>query len=147
MNDNLIERLSDEAAFSQSCGVPRIAKLLDEARAAIERQSVPAGYVLVPNSLIDEFPEINPSNYGHDDACALNSWGCEVVTAALAAAPQPQPVQEPTPLFPPGCAGVFLERPQAQPLSDDQKQEIHNETGAGHALISLVESYITKGKT
>ena len=33
------------------------------------------------------------------------------------------------------------------PLSDEQKQEIHNETGAGHALISLVESYITKGTT
>ena len=55
-------------------------------------------------------------------------------------------------------AGAFLDgahvvrylnntSPQAQPLSDEQKQEIHNETGAGHALISLVESYITKGTT
>ena len=28
------------------------------------------------------------------------------------------------------------------PLTDEQKQRIHNETGAGHALICLVESYI-----
>ena len=45
---------------------------------------------------------------------------------------------------------VLYTSPQAQPaqpLSDEQKQEIHNETGAGHALISLVESYITKGTT
>ena len=42
----------------------------------------------------------------------------------------------------------FYTSPQAaQPLSDEQKQEIHHETGAGHALISLVESYITKGTT
>lgn len=29
-----------------------------------------------------------------------------------------------------------------QPLTDEQKQAIHNATGAGHALICLVESYI-----
>jgi hypothetical protein len=29
--------------------------------------------------------------------------------------------------------------PAQQPLSDEQKQRIHDETGAGHALISLVE--------
>lgn len=28
------------------------------------------------------------------------------------------------------------------PLTDEQKQRIHNETGAGHSLICLVESYI-----
>lgn len=42
---------------------------------------------------------------------------------------------------------VFGVRPlsystQRKPLTDDQKQAIHNETGAGHALICLVESYI-----
>ena len=41
MSDNLIERLSDEAEFCKQVGVFSIAKLLDEARAAIERQSVP----------------------------------------------------------------------------------------------------------
>jgi len=30
----------------------------------------------------------------------------------------------------------------AQELTDEQKQEIHNQTGAGHALICLVESYV-----
>lgn len=35
---------------------------------------------------------------------------------------------------------------QSQPLTDEQKQHIHNQTGAGHALICLVESYI-KGVT
>jgi hypothetical protein len=33
----------------------------------------------------------------------------------------------------------------AQELTDEQKQEIHNQTGAGHALICLVESYIRAG--
>jgi hypothetical protein len=42
-------------------------------------------YRLVPEELIDRFPEINPSNYGHDDVCALNSWAIELV---LAAAPE-----------------------------------------------------------
>lgn len=46
------------------------------------------GYRLVPAELLDRFPEINPSNYDHDDACALNTWGCEVVTASV---PQPEP--------------------------------------------------------
>ena len=64
------------------------------ARAIIEasRTAVPAGWVMVPRSLIDAFPEINPSNYNHDDACDLNRWGCEVVTTAVAA---PQPVAQP----------------------------------------------------
>lgn len=29
----------------------------------------------------DDFPEINPSNYDHDDVCALNNWGMEAVDA------------------------------------------------------------------
>lgn len=29
-----------------------------------------------------------------------------------------------------------------KPLTDGQKQRIHNETGAGHALICLVEGYV-----
>ena len=32
--------------------------------------------------------------------------------------------------------------PAQQPLSDEQKQLIYDETGAGHALISLVEMHI-----
>ena len=31
--------------------------------------------------IIDAFPEINPSNYDHDDACGLNAWGVELVLA------------------------------------------------------------------
>ena len=31
--------------------------------------------------IIDDFPEINPSNYDHDDACGLNAWGVELVLA------------------------------------------------------------------
>lgn len=44
--------------------------------------SVPEGYQLVPVDLLDAFPEINPSNYDHDDACRLNAWGVELVLAA-----------------------------------------------------------------
>lgn len=40
------------------------------------------GMVQVPEEIINRFPEINPSNYNHDDACALNAWGVEVVLAA-----------------------------------------------------------------
>ncbi|KGT98482.1 hypothetical protein [Dickeya fangzhongdai] len=47
---------------------------------------IPDGWALVPLEIIDKFPEINVVNYNHDDVCALNSWGCELV---LAAAPQP----------------------------------------------------------
>jgi hypothetical protein len=46
-------------------------------------QSVKLGdFYLVPREIIDQFPEINVNNYDHDDACALNAWGCEVVTNA-----------------------------------------------------------------
>ncbi|MFN7610958.1 MAG: hypothetical protein ACK5QX_08495 [bacterium] len=55
------------------------------ARASAPR--VPQGMSLVPTVLLGRFPELNPSNYDHDDACALNAWGAEVV---LAAAPQPK---------------------------------------------------------
>lgn len=51
-------------------------------------------YKLVPVELLDRFPEINASNYGHEDACALNDWGCEVVLASVAA-PEQQVEQEP----------------------------------------------------
>jgi hypothetical protein len=39
-------------------------------------------FYLIPREIIDQFPEINVNNYDHDDACTLNSWGCEVVTNA-----------------------------------------------------------------
>lgn len=42
-------------------------------------------FVMVPREVVDRFPEINPSNYNHDDACTLNAWGVELV---LSAAPQ-----------------------------------------------------------
>ena len=37
---------------------------------------------------------------------------------------------------------LYLAPPHRKPLTDEQKQTIHNETGAGHSLICLVESYI-----
>ena len=52
--------------------------------------SVPEGYALVPVEIIDRFQELNPSNYDHDDVCALNAWAVELV---LSAAPTP-PVSE-----------------------------------------------------
>ena len=52
--------------------------------------SAPEGYVLVPVEIIDRFQELNPSNYDHDDVCALNAWAVELV---LSAAPTP-PVSE-----------------------------------------------------
>ena len=52
--------------------------------------SVPAGWKLVPAEILDRFQELNPSNYDHDDVCALNAWAVELV---LAAAPTP-PVSE-----------------------------------------------------
>jgi hypothetical protein len=60
-----------------------------------EQALVLDGWRWVPAKLLDKFPEINTSNYDHDDACELNAWGIEVVLAAQNAAPQPQPKQEP----------------------------------------------------
>lgn len=34
--------------------------------------------VAVPKDLLGRFPELNMSNYGPDDVCILNDWGCEV---------------------------------------------------------------------
>jgi hypothetical protein len=36
------------------------------------------------DGLRERFPEINPSNYDHDDVCALNSWGFEAYDALAA---------------------------------------------------------------
>ena len=52
---------------------------------------VPEGYAIVPVEILDRFPEINPSNYDHDNACALNAWGVELV---LAAAPTPPSTED-----------------------------------------------------
>lgn len=49
--------------------------------------SVPDGYSLVPTEILNRFPELNPSNYDHDDACAVNAWGVEVVLAATPTPP------------------------------------------------------------
>ena len=46
------------------------------------------GWVMVPAEIVNRFPEINPSNYDHGDACALNDWGVELVLAATPSAPQ-----------------------------------------------------------
>lgn len=38
--------------------------------------------VRVERTIIDRYPEINPSNYDHEAVCALNSWGFDVVMNA-----------------------------------------------------------------
>ena len=43
---------------------------------------------------------------------------------------------------PPFTASPAAPAAPVVPLTDEQKQRIHNETGAGHSLICLVESYI-----
>lgn len=52
--------------------------------------SVPEDWVMVSREIVDRFPEINISNYDHDDACALNAWGVELVLAATPAHDQPE---------------------------------------------------------
>lgn len=62
---------------------------LNDRLSAILTQPAPMqGWMLVPADLIDNFPEINPNNYDHDQVCDLNDWGCDLVLAAIAA-PQP----------------------------------------------------------
>lgn len=49
--------------------------------------------VAVLRELRDRFPEINPCNYDHDDACALNAWGveaCAAIAALATASPEAQ---------------------------------------------------------
>lgn len=52
------------------------------AELAEKRDAIPEGWVLVPKEILDRFPEINPSNYDHEDACNLNEWGIELVLAS-----------------------------------------------------------------
>lgn len=63
-------------------------------------------YKLVPQEIIERFPEINTKNYGHGDVCDLNAWGAEIV---LAASPdgQGEPVPAGWMLFP-SNAWAFL---------------------------------------
>ncbi|WP_296205291.1 DUF551 domain-containing protein, partial [uncultured Hyphomicrobium sp.] len=68
------------------------AEVIEELRAEITRLrasqagGVPAGWKLVPSEILDRFPELNMSNYNHDDVGDLNSWGVELV---LSASPPP----------------------------------------------------------
>lgn len=39
-------------------------------------------WVTVPREIIERFPEMNQFNYTHEDACAVNDWGIELVLAA-----------------------------------------------------------------
>ena len=43
---------------------------------------VPEGFSLIANEILDRFPEINSSNYSHDDVDRLNAWGIELVLSA-----------------------------------------------------------------
>ena len=48
----------------------------------LEAERVPEGWTPVPTEILDRFPELNMSNYGHDDVAELNAWGVELVLAA-----------------------------------------------------------------
>lgn len=86
---------------------------------------------------------------------SINGLAAQVLHSISAALAAPQPAESPCACWPgrmcsrsEKCAADVLAAPQRQPLTDEQKQRIHNETGAGHSLICLVESYIneiTKG--
>lgn len=54
---------------------------------ALQAEQAEPGFVMVPTEIVDRFPEINTSNYDHDDACALNAWGVELVLAARPSEP------------------------------------------------------------
>lgn len=54
----------------------RLESSMAAARAVLARGD---GLVMVPKEVLDRFPEINPSNYDHNDVCALNAWGVELV--------------------------------------------------------------------
>ena len=86
-------RLAATKLRTTSMTLADLIPLLQQAADELDReQRVPEGWALVPQSLIDTFPEINPSNYDHYEACELNRWGCEVVTSAVSA---PKPVAQP----------------------------------------------------
>ena len=82
------------ATASEVRAVPDVVKTQELALAEWNLRSspasVPGGWELVPAEILDRFQELNPSNYDHDDVCALNAWAVELV---LAAAPTP-PVSE-----------------------------------------------------
>lgn len=103
------------ATYSTICG-PRELRLFT--RRAIEAYELgarstaaqPAGFKLVPVDLLARFPELNPSNYDHDDACAVNAWGVEVVLAASGdSTPPSKPVQ-----------GNSIRAPRPEPEAADE---------------------------
>lgn len=72
---------------------------------------------------------------GRDESSAIAAWNRRT----------PQPTQE-IDWIGASCHHLLQPPTQAQagavPLTDEQKQHIHNETVASHALICLVESYL-----
>lgn len=106
-------------------------QMKDYARAAIELQGVPeAAHTKYLEEIYDYLCSTSPKGYA-DEAFR----------------------NVPDSILPDSVRNRLAE--QAPSMGEDAKaipehagsQEIHNETGAGHALISLVESYITKGTT
>lgn len=77
----LKSRLRNGIDFDDSKEVAEVIESLERQIAELSKDAVPEGWVLVPTEILDAFPEINPSNYDHDDACALNAWGVELVLA------------------------------------------------------------------
>lgn len=50
--------------------------------------AVPEGLAALLSHVIDDFREMNPSNYTHDEACDLNNWGVEAMSFAQVVADQ-----------------------------------------------------------
>ena len=133
------------------------AAIFDFARAVLDKWGTPAPVV------VGEVAE----RYRNAIASACEGWTMpdglrKHLETALWSQPTPQPTQaqatEPVAWLDPwtgtkvttdydayGKHGIPLVRQQPvvrEPLSAAQKQHIHNETGAGHSLICLVESYL-----
>lgn len=72
-----------------TCSKPRYDELaqIDRFEVAVfythpQSPAVPDGYSLIANEILDRFPELNMSNYSHDDVDALNAWGVELTLSA-----------------------------------------------------------------
>lgn len=79
----IVKHLGLESLLHEKVSPYQIAERFFHAGYAVRHPApIPEGRTLVPTEILDAFPEINPSNYDHDDACKLNAWGVELVLAA-----------------------------------------------------------------
>ena len=107
----------EQAKLQQTCTALR------EALAApTPAAPVPDGMVMVPREPTEDMIQAAAGAWGESEGGLHNAFA-----AALRGGIAASPAAPSAPVV---------------PLTDEQKQRIHNETGAGHSLICLVESYI-----